>query len=449
MRRVLNIAAILGIAACCIPVSNALASPVLPTLNNISMGVGEQLPNGFSGVGARAMGMGGAHLSMVQDGSALFWNPAALTRVRRMELLGGLGQMQPSSKAEVGVQSPVSRSESANFTTLNAAVLSIPYPAYRGGLTFAVGVNRPWDYGYRSLREGRVEYDGTAYTQSDRIRQEGGMRGYSLGMGLEVSEEISIGLSTTWYRGSVDVRRDLSLQEISSVALPDSLIGVYKQNNDIKGFGFMFGTTARLPFGLTMAAVAVPPITFEHEGAWGDAYYEWLQGEIDGNIYSYQENRLKYKIKTPWQLGVGFSWASYAVALTTDIWYIDWTQARYEGAPYDASTGINSEEFFEDRYNTQIRVHIGGEFLLPVVDTHLRLGYYHNADPFEGPVLDTSESLRYVSSGNYFTVGLGRLFGQVMALDVAYVYGGDEVSLGAIREKRTASKVYATVAYRL
>ena len=435
-----------ALAALCGIVPTASAAPVLPTIRDISMGVGEQIPTGFAGVGARGMGMGGAQLAGVQDGTALFWNPAALTNVRRMELLGGLAQLQPSSEAEVGTMMTSRRTASAAFTTLNAAILTMPYPTYRGALTFAVGATRPWDYGYRALREGYATYGSKNYTLSDEVRQEGGLRVYSLGMGLDVSQEVAIGISANWHRGSVDIRRDMQLLETTSY-LPDSLVGMYKQSNDISGFGVTVGTTVRLPLGLSLAAVATPPITYEHDGYWGDEYDEAIGTSLTS--YYYQENKLKYKLKTPWQLGVGLSWTTYALTLAADVWYADWRQAEYDGAPYDASADVNPDRFFEDRYQSQVRVHLGGEFLVPVVDTYARFGYYHDADPFDGPLMDSGEALRYPTKGHFFTVGLGRLFGQVMAVDVAYVYGGDEYTAGAVKEERNASRVFATLAYRL
>jgi len=44
----------------------------------------------FYGIGARAMGMGGAHIASVLDGTALIYNPAALSRIRRIELSNSL-----------------------------------------------------------------------------------------------------------------------------------------------------------------------------------------------------------------------------------------------------------------------------------------------------------------------------------------------------------------------
>ncbi len=58
------------------------------------------------GVGARAMGMGGAFTALADDGSAFYWNPAGLAGVRRAELMfehtpifGGLAHYNVASVA--------------------------------------------------------------------------------------------------------------------------------------------------------------------------------------------------------------------------------------------------------------------------------------------------------------------------------------------------------------
>ncbi len=43
------------------------------------------------GVGARALGMGGAFCSLADDGTSFYWNPAGLSSIRRLELSGMYG----------------------------------------------------------------------------------------------------------------------------------------------------------------------------------------------------------------------------------------------------------------------------------------------------------------------------------------------------------------------
>ena len=46
--------------------------------------------NNQSGFGTRALGMGGAFVSIANDYSAVFWNPAGLVQIRRKEFWTGL-----------------------------------------------------------------------------------------------------------------------------------------------------------------------------------------------------------------------------------------------------------------------------------------------------------------------------------------------------------------------
>jgi len=424
-------------------------TPKMQSLKDISVGVGEQLPTGFIGVGARAMGMGGAHIGGALDGTALYWNPAALTRVRRIELLGGLTHGRPYASADVGLPtlgSPVVTGASTAVTSLNTLVITAPYPTYRGGLTFALGVTRPEDYAYRARQDGVVVLSGTDYAQQDEVRQSGGLSQYAMGMGVEVSPTISLGGALIWYHGNVKVTRSLSLLDQVGTP-PDSLIGTYRQSNSINGVSLTVGTSIALPLGFDLGALAVPPVTYEMEGKWGDEYAE----AIGQNVfhYDYVEKKLHYKIESPWQLGVGLTWATYAVTLSTDLWYADWRQARFDGSPYGSSSGINAETFFEDRYRQKLRWHVGGEVLLPWISTYLRGGYYYDPDPFRGPVLDTGEAVAYARSGSYYTVGAGWLIEKTLTADVAFVYGGERFTVGNITEKRTTRRLFLTLGFRL
>ena len=52
--------------------------------------------------GVRAAGMGGAQLAAADDGSALWYNPALLTRIRRLELSGSLNYQRFFNRTDFG-----------------------------------------------------------------------------------------------------------------------------------------------------------------------------------------------------------------------------------------------------------------------------------------------------------------------------------------------------------
>jgi len=437
------VSAIAGLCLLAAQVAADSRPPKLPTLWDISLGTGEQVPTGFVGAGARGIAMGGAAIAGVHDGTALFWNPAALTRVPRLELLGGLAYLRPEATAQVH---DLTSGAAVEFTRLNAAVLTAPYPVYRGAFVIAAGVARPNDYGYRAERHGVFNLGGKDYLLDDKVRQDGGLSQYAIGMGTELSPTVSLGLSAVWYHGGVNIRRDATLLDQAAVSLPDSFGGHYRQSADVDGVMLTIGTTARLPLGFYLGAVVTPPVKYSFHGTWSDAYEE-AEGS---QVYTYDEETrtLRYKIRAPWQLGLGLSWISYALTLSADVQYADWRQAHFDGAPFAAASGVEPATYFEDHYRRTFRWHAGGELLLPFVQTYVRGGAMYDPDPFAGPTLESGAAVTHPKDAWLYSAGVGWLIDKVLTVDVAYVTGGDRYTAGPLTETRQGRRAFVTTAFR-
>ena len=120
----------------------------------------------FFGYGARQMAMGGAGI-MAIDGAALFYNPANLARIPRIEFNFGLSSQRYRDRSSVqsirrevdyrgantqsnigsarfqGFQPISSSTENSKINTrLNSAIITVPYPTYRGSMVIGVGMTR-------------------------------------------------------------------------------------------------------------------------------------------------------------------------------------------------------------------------------------------------------------------------------------------------------------------
>lgn len=91
------------------------------------------------GVGARALGMGGAFCSVEGDGSSFFWNPAGLTFVQRAQLSGMYGSQFGSFKKPmgsyhfVGYAHPLPGDAIFSFNWIRLSINEIPiYTELRG-----------------------------------------------------------------------------------------------------------------------------------------------------------------------------------------------------------------------------------------------------------------------------------------------------------------------------
>ena len=109
------------------------------------------------GVGARAMGMGGAFTAIADDSTALHWNPAGLSQIKRAEFFGALSHEKRETETEYF---GTSDSTFVSKTRPNSFGVVLPVPVYRGGLAFAPVLDDPGGFrrpqGRYALPEQRV-----------------------------------------------------------------------------------------------------------------------------------------------------------------------------------------------------------------------------------------------------------------------------------------------------
>lgn len=87
------------------------------------------------GSNARALGMGNSYISLSDDGSASFFNPAGLGLVKKLEFMGGIDITSFNNSTKFFNQ--ITESNSSQ-TKLNNISLTFPIPTLRGSLVFGL-----------------------------------------------------------------------------------------------------------------------------------------------------------------------------------------------------------------------------------------------------------------------------------------------------------------------
>jgi hypothetical protein len=91
------------------------------------------------GVGARALGMGGAYTGVANDYSALYWNPAGLAQVRMNEFSAGLST---DGFNNTGTFFGTDVTQKMSGTNLNSIGLLYAIPTSQGSASVAFGYQR-------------------------------------------------------------------------------------------------------------------------------------------------------------------------------------------------------------------------------------------------------------------------------------------------------------------
>ncbi|RKX23418.1 MAG: hypothetical protein DRP51_00395 [Candidatus Zixiibacteriota bacterium] len=382
----------------------------------------------FFGYGARQMAMGGAGI-MAIDGAALFYNPANLARIPRIEFNFGLSNQRYKDISTVrpirrevdysgavtqsGILSPrfegfqpvLSSAENSKINTrVNSAIITIPYPTYRGSMVFGIGMTRGinFDRVFRLSHSDRSA-SGDIIALGDEF-QSGALTQWGAGIGIDLSPRIAFGGALYLYTGKHNYNWEYALDslDVLSYEAEDLIVDKYL------GFNMKMALSMRLNHYLTLGLAVETPLIFSVEEE--SSSYRLLDGVVIEDDYSYTE----YDIKKPFVFSGGLSAQFNNATLMADFDYTDWSQLEYGDNIEMEKENINIRSYYRD----VIRFRLGGEYVFPQAGLSVRAGYFSDPLPIKSSFVNQNRS--------GFTFGLGLLVDQVMTIDVAFVHGSYE-----------------------
>src|SRR5664280_2836588 len=113
--------------------------------------INDALRLGYTGIGssARALGMGNSYISLSDDASAGFFNPAGFGLLKKIEFSGGLDYSNFSNDATLNSNGSAigqSSNNTASSTTLDRVSFAFPFPTVRGSLVFGLSYQNTKDF---------------------------------------------------------------------------------------------------------------------------------------------------------------------------------------------------------------------------------------------------------------------------------------------------------------
>ncbi len=388
----------------------------------------ESSADNFFGVGGRAVGMSEAVTASVNDGTALFYNPAALARITRPEFYAALSHERIKCVSDWPSAS-ASRSATDDFskTRLGSLLLSVPVPTYRGSLVVSLGVNRTKSFDHTfAFTSGAV-----GIATEDALEQAtGGIKEWSAGAAVQISPHLAVGGSLIYYRGSEDYLWDYqSDQDFVTLRYVDNISSKYS------GVGVRLGMTAEANRYLTLGLTIDSPMRYHVEQDWTSGTY--TNGSYE-EVYGYYE----YDLQHPFIFTAGAALQVSTLTLEADLGYADWSQLEYTS---EADKADNKA--LQKYYTDAVQFRAGAEYVFPQYGFVLRGGFKH--DPL--PIAGTSMSNQIEKDRNSFSAGLGLLIDRVIMLDAAYAHVQYKMYDGGrdITEKFTSDRVMLSLGYRI
>ncbi len=420
----------------------------------------------FFGVNARSMALGRTGIAAANDGSALIYNPAALARIRRLEVIGGLSNFKTDNTTDFApnryseLTSQVSRgTRDLTKTRLSALSVSVPVPTYRGSLVWALGVHRVknFDRGFEfELRDAAAPDDYVVERQTET--ETGGITAWSGGAAIELSPRLAVGGALHVYTGTDEYVADYRFKDF---AITDSIVTdeVTSIEADHLGISGTIGLTYQLSPLVSLGAVIETPSFWDIEEetivdgvtTWDTLSSDYLWEET----YS-ETDFAEYQLRHPFSFGMGIEFIQNQLILTGDIKYTDWSQFEYTDWPSTAEAEVfyrNLNSLAQEHFTEVLAVGVGAEYVFPEHGVSLRAGGYLDPLPFPDEYIERDR--------RYFTFGAGFLVDRVMTIDVGVGLGGysinyldkqppgSDIMPRPYTEEYDERRVYLTLAYRM
>ncbi len=428
------------------------------------------------GFGARATAMGTAYTGVADDYSAIYWNPAGLAQIRRMEFYAGLSHLSFDNAA---TYNGTLTNGGKNFTKLSSLGMVFPVPTYRGSLVFALGYQRVKDFDrvldfkgfsaagndlFFEFDDGQGGTDTLFFdknvNRSETASEEGSLNNWSIAGAMDISPNVSVGVSLNIWTGSSSYLFDFLQRDLNENYPPSAFPGDFNRYllsqkiiGDYSAFQFKIGAMLRPVPSVRLGVNIVLPSTFNVVENFNQTdELEFDNGELIELIKTDGEaSEFEYDISTPFQFSFGASYTLADLVVSGGIEYIDYSQLRFElpenrslGSEYDDLLDENSR--IERMYEEQLKWKIGAEYTIRPLNLALRGGYFVEPSPL---VKAPAEYDR-----EFITGGVGVMIDKQFLLDLAYLYGtwknasSDIYTPTLTTEEITYRKIFLTASFR-
>lgn len=382
--------------------------------------------------GSRAAAMGGAQIAAAYDGSALWYNPALLTRIRLNEFSGTLTHQRSTN--ETILLNGFREDSKVGNTRLGSLWGIFPVPTYRGGLTLGVSVNRikSFDRVFRyASGQAWLDNPGTTDGWGGGEDENGSIWAISLGGAIEVSPRASVGISMDIFDGTDNYSYFFDSTEVINNYRYDYNHSIV---DDYTGVSGKLGITYAVSNYVNLSGVIGFPSSITIDQA-ADTYESDNQGFSDE-----YHSSASYRYTLPFWFGAGAALRHRGFTVTGDISYIDYTQLEYR-------SGLNEmlimNRMVKRYYQDVFTYRIGAEYKFQPSGVSLRAGYYQDPIPFTFRPIETEP--------HFYTFGAGFIIDKSVSLDLAFLAGSwerDDPSIGS-SEKYKANRFMVTVSYRM
>lgn len=452
------------------------------------------------GIGARALGMGGAYTSIANDYSAIFYNPAGLGQIKRMEFNLGFDFYQFNSSASY-------LNTTQNATNSRTAIQSLgfvmPFPTYQGSFVLAFGYNRQANFtggqninvfnpsqsildGLAANSNPRFDNSGNiilsdlaAYAweqfllndsaglylnpirgnvlQNSELFEDGGKNTFSIATAVEVAPSLFVGGTLNIVSGNYSYFRTYResdaqnrYEKFQSLTLEETI------ETDMTGWNlkaslmyvlddhFRLGLCVETPTTLTFNELSTQTLSSRFKVAPAPNQPLSFSDKLPSNNF-------EYRLRTPFVFSGGVSLEEPNFTISVQAIFTDWTQLEYRA---NSESFADLNRIFKTDFQQTIDYAVGAELRSVFLPIRARAGYNYQMSPLKFRDAARTQPTTSDDARKTLTFGAGLLLRKTLNIDVAYIrttqsiFGSLYAGSAQVGETLTINSIVLTTSFR-
>jgi long-subunit fatty acid transport protein len=391
-----------------------------------------------------------------------------LAQIRRLEGFGTLSYLQRKNDiSSVGINAK----DDLTSTQLNSIGLAYPVPTYQGSLVFGIGYHRVHPYD-ASLKFRLVNATPNDADQSWSILEEGGLNNWVFAGAVEVAPNISLGAALNIFTGNNDYTSRFTEVDNVGDRIPDFSEARFEDvvNSKYGGYNLRLGALYRPISFVRLGLTLTTPTYITGTDKW--RFNDTTIDDQDSVFTDGDAGEIKYKIRSPFSLAAGGAVNLTALMVSGSVEWTDWSQTRYLTEPpftvtpdfdFDDERSLANDSL-RSNYRNTLRLRLGAEFTLPILNLQVRGGYIFDPSQLKG-FPDDDFTMPFIGAlfnkkaadREFFTAGVGIFLDKQTRFDVALMHGEwteystlDDFSdnIYSTSEKINYNKILASLAVR-
>ena len=375
------------------------------------------------GSGARALGMGGAFISIADDATAASWNPGGLIQLEKPELSMVYAYTGRQDKLHFENHPEASENFRIDYSSLN--YLSAAYPFRFKNMNMIVSLTHQHLYNFQQDFSYFMEIEDAAGLINRTYFQDGGLYATGISYAIQISPALSAGLTLNfWGDTLMDSgwnQKDITTSNNELIpGFPIQHTIVMEENFAFEGMNLNLGFLWNFTSSWTVGGVLKAPFIADIDHVCSVRSETDYNNPAMPNDILQETESFKEKLEMPMSYGLGIAYRhSDKLTFSVECYRTHWEDFIYENYKGEKNSPVSRKPVSLSSIDTTTWFRMGVEYLF-IGDTliiPLRGGIFYDPAPAE----DSPDDFYG------FSLGSGIVYRRV-AFDIAYQYRwGDDV----------------------